>query len=199
MLDDFRREFGEDGRSVPVTDPRMQQVHSQYLSELVRGARRVLDEVGAAKGKRLALNAWVYSKVQSNVGFGFDVETWVREGLLDSVVASVHSSTGPMDSELIAMCKAGGCRCTPALIPWRSEDPASDALKYLYPEGADGMAIWDADYVPLEHWLSLSQLGHREELAAIVRNKEESKGIQLKNVAGCDVAEGLAPAAYSTG
>ena len=200
VLDDLDREFpGEDARAVPMDDPRMQQVRARYLTELVRGARRVLDEVGAAKGKRLELNVWVYCKVESNLIYGFDVETWVREGLLDSVVASVGPSGGSLDPELIAMCKAGNCRCTPALIPWRCEDPASDALEYLYPEGADGMAIWDADHLPRDHWLLLSRLGHREELAATVRNKKESKGIQLKNVAGCDVAEGLGPAAYSAG
>ena len=64
---------------------------------------------------------------------------------------------------------------------------------------ADAVAIWDADHLPLEQWLAMGRMGHREEFAALARERQERKSIQLKDVAGCDVDEGLAPAAYSGG
>ena len=59
VLDDFRKEFNADARVLPLDDPRLQRIRASYLDTFVRDVRRALDEVGAAKGKRLELSALV--------------------------------------------------------------------------------------------------------------------------------------------
>lgn len=199
VLDDFRAEFGEDATTVALNDPRMAEVRSRYLTQFVRDARRVLDEVGEAKGRRIELGAYVYGQAESNRAYGFDVAAWVREGLLDSVIGSVGRNAGPLDPELIAVAREHGCRATPGIVSWMYEDLVSDALDYLYPDGAEGILLWDADTLRLDQRVAMSRLGHREEYAALAREGGAIRTIPLKTVAGCDVAEGLAPAAYSGG
>ena len=199
VLDDFRKEFDDDARGVEFDDPRMQQVNVRYLNQFVRDARRVLDEVGEAKGKRIELGAWVYSTIASNRLCGFDVETWMREGLLDSLIAAVGRNVEHMDPEMIAQGNANGCRCMPGIVSWLYDDPIGDALEYLYPEGAKGIVLWDSDHLPLDHWHAFRRLGHRQEYTEAARNRPEPRTVRLKTVAGCNVAEGLAPAAYSGG
>lgn len=199
LLDDFRREYGDDGRSVPLNDPRMYKVRCRYLTDFVRNARRVLDEIGSANGKRLELSAWVYGQTRANRHNGFDVETWVRQGLLDSVIGFVGRNSGHFDAELIAMANAHGCKCIPGLIPWRYKDPVGDAVEFLYPEGADGIALWDLDTNPPDWWAAASRMGHREEIEAFAKKKPELTTTQLKTVGGCDVLQGLSAAVYSGG
>ena len=191
VLDDFRKEFKADARKLPLDDPRLCRIRSRYLTEFVRDARRVLDEVGAAKGKRLELSAWYYGDPTSALES-------IREGLLDSVVCSVNGDTG-MDPDIIAAANAQGCRC----IPGFHGGPLSVAAKRVYPKGADGIALWDAD-IWGANWPALRRMGHREEFFALAKTPPERPIIGLKDVEGCNLeAEhgrfGLAQPAYSGG
>ena len=199
VLDDFRKAHGQDASGVDYDDPRMQQVSAGYLTQFVRDVRRVLDDIGTAKGKRLELGAWVYGQIPANLQCGFDVETWMREGLLDSIIGAAGQSTGPLDPNLIATANACGCRCAPGFIPWRHEDPVSVGPEYLYPQGADGIALWDADHLPWNQWLAFRRLGHRQECAAAASEGPKTRTLRVKSVGGCDLDKGLGAAAYSGG
>lgn len=210
VLDDFRKEFGEDARTMPLTDPRLQKICSRYLTAFVREVRRVLDEVGAVKGKRLELSVWYEGQTPADrESYGIDVERWIREGLLDSVVGSV-GKTG-MDPMIIAAARAQGCRCIPGFVCSGGTQHAppknllSNAAKVLYPEGAEGIALWDSDTLtatPL--WPAIRRMGHREEFFALAESPPERPFIALKDVNGCNMETengrfGLGQAAYSCG
>jgi uncharacterized lipoprotein YddW (UPF0748 family) len=77
VLDDFRRQYGEDGRKVGFDDPRMRKIRCRYLSALVRDVRQTLDELGKGKGKRLELSAWIWPTIIHNLNLGLDVEEWM--------------------------------------------------------------------------------------------------------------------------
>ena len=86
VLDDFRKTYGADARKFNFSDPRLMKLRGSYITQFVRDARRVLDEVGAKKGKRLELSAWVFPELDRNRRNGTDVESWIKAGLLDSVI-----------------------------------------------------------------------------------------------------------------
>ena len=210
VLDDFRKEFKADARKLPLDDPRLLQIRYRYLNEFVRDVRRALDEVGVAKGKRLELSAWYEGHTPAaRACAGFDVETWIREGLLDSVVGSV-GNTG-MDPLIIAAANAQGCRAITGLVCSGGTTHESrkglltNATKLLYPAGIDGIALWDSDTLPAgELWPVLRRMGHRKEFFAMAKTPPERPIIGLKDVDGSNMeAEngrfGLFAAAYSCG
>jgi hypothetical protein len=67
VLQKFRRRYAADGAKGGFDDPRMRTVRSEFLTLFVRDARRVLDEVGRKKGKRLELSAWAYAGMSQDL------------------------------------------------------------------------------------------------------------------------------------
>ena len=107
VLDDFRKEFGADARALRLDDPRLAKVRARFLNEFVRDVRRMLGEVGKVRGKRLELSAWYPGQtIAERQWDGVEVETWIREGLLDSIVGSVGNSG--LDPAIIAAANAQG-------------------------------------------------------------------------------------------
>ncbi|MEI6422266.1 MAG: hypothetical protein WCP55_08610 [Lentisphaerota bacterium] len=210
VLEDFRKEFNVDARSVTFDDPRLQQIHSRYLNTFVRDARKVLDEVGAAKGKRLELSVWYEGQTRAErMRYGIDVETWIREGLLDSVVG--FAGNVGMDPSIISAANTHGCRCIPGLVcsggtqhEYR-KNLLNGADKFLYPDGADGIALWDSDTLTAGGiWPAIRRMGHRDEFSAFLKTPYERPFIALKDVDGCNMETengrfGLGQAAYSCG
>ena len=72
--------FGQEERHVPV------------MTEFMRQSRAILDDIGARKGKKLGLAVRVPNTIAGARRLGFDVPGWVREHLVDIVVASTFFS-----------------------------------------------------------------------------------------------------------
>jgi hypothetical protein len=198
VLDDFRKEYNEDGRKVGLDDARMRTIHCRYLNEFVRDVRKTLDEVGKKKGKRLELSAWTWTDANRNLDSGMDVEHWIGQGWLDSVLCLSEAGI-PINPELIATAKSHKC-------PYILAGPSGDNTKHWvngYNLGVDGFAIWDCDAL-LDSptlWPVLRRTGHRKEIeAAAQTGPAPLTTIRLKTVGGFDVLQGgLCAAAYSGG
>ena len=204
VLEDFRKEYGTDGRKVGYNDPRMRSIRSRYSTRLVRGARRVLDQVGAKKGKRLELSAWVPRTIERQQAGGMEVLSWIREGLLDSVIS--HGM--PAEPEIIAAAKAKHCRYYYAPSPsWHNDKAWAKQVKDVwaaYQAGLNYAAFWDIDLEPQDRpawWAMGGRVGHRQELEAFAKEMptQGPAGPKLKTIGGVDVLQGLREAAYSGG
>jgi hypothetical protein len=116
-----------------------------------------------------------------------------------------------MDPVIIAAAKAKGCRCIPGFVctggtthEYR-QGLLNQAVRQLYPEGADGIALWDSDTLPAGAlWPAMRRMGHRDEFCAMANTPPERPMVSLKDVQGCNLeAEhgrfGLGQAAYSCG
>lgn len=198
VLDDFRKEYGEDGRKVDLDDARMRAIHGRYLNSFVGDVRKTLDEVGKKKGKRLELSTWTWTDVNRNLNAGMDVEHWIEQGWLDSALCLSESGI-PIDPELIAAAKAHKC-------PYLLAGPSGDNSKHWvhgYHLGVDGFAVWDMDGLcdSPTLWPVLRKSGHREEIeAAAQTGPAPLRTIRLKTVGGFDVLQGgLSATAYSGG
>jgi hypothetical protein len=105
----FQARHGLDPRTLPAADPRWLALRAEIMTGFVREVRQVLDAAGVRRGRRLGLSARVDWKAHR--GWGCDVETWIREGLLDYLVVA-QRSLGGYEFELapfVAMARGTGC------------------------------------------------------------------------------------------
>ena len=89
------------------------------LTDFIRDLRRSAKESADKRGKSIDIGARVFPTLKANNDAGFDVETWLQEGLLDFVVPNVYSHM-PIDPDfpfevLLDLARAGGCEVYPAM------------------------------------------------------------------------------------
>lgn len=195
VLDDFHKEYGEDGRKVGFDDPRMQTIRCRYLNAFVGDVRKTLDEVGKRKGKKLNLSASIFAAANNNLDYGMDPEHWIEQGWLNSLIC--HA--GALAPNLVAAAKAHKCQ-------YILNGYGGDLAKHWmagYDLGVDGFALWDADALQDSPtlWPLLRRAGHRNEMdaAAQVAAPPSLPTIRFKTVGGFDVLQGLGGAVYSGG
>ncbi len=180
VIEDFKKEYGEDPRKLDDNEERVQRLRAKYVTEFVRKVRQLLNELGSKRRRRFELSAWVYSP-ETNLFFGLDAETWVAEGLLDSIIAGGSK-------EFVQSVKARNCRFYQG---WGS---AEYVLKG-YEKGVDGFAAWDlsmaifgySQEVP-HRWALVSRVGHPDEVAAFAKEPPKITTVKLKSVGGFDIS-----------
>ncbi len=109
LVQAFQEQHGVDPRRISAADPRWLAMRAEIMTGFVREVRQVLDEAGASKGRRLGLSA----RVDWNewLAWGCDIETWIKEELLDYVVLA-QRSLGGYEFDLqpfVAMARGTGC------------------------------------------------------------------------------------------
>lgn len=168
VLDDFKRDYGEDARKAAPDDPRLLRLWAGYVTQFLREARALVNE---KPGRELAVTFYgapykFDSADQFNpLRYNCDVETWIREGLVDYLMPTPAITP----ATLARYRELGGPRLHiwPDLMP--RMQPGADfarlARKY-YDAGADGLCLWDGERRPphSSEWAVLSRLGHRERL-----------------------------------
>jgi hypothetical protein len=202
VLDAFRARFGEDARDAEPTDPRLLQVRATIMTGFVRQARALLDEAGRAKGRHLELSAWVWPSAQrvwlggTPLEEGLDVKAWIREGLLDSVICQEG-----VDPDYMELGAESGCRFVLFTGYGGEQAMSPGSVTSAYVAGVRDFAYWDIDAAQLSpgSWNWLRRIGHREEMADWERFGPGTRLIQLTEVGGADVLNGLAGAVYSGG
>jgi uncharacterized lipoprotein YddW (UPF0748 family) len=61
VIEDFKREYGEDPRGLDENDLRVQRLRAKYVTEFTRKVRQLLNELGSKRKRKIELSAWVYS------------------------------------------------------------------------------------------------------------------------------------------
>ncbi len=83
------------------------------LTDLMRGVRRMTDEIAARRGRPFYVLARVGATRETNRRIGYDVATWIEEELCDMVATNANSGTDPgVDVEAYLEMMAG----TPAKL-----------------------------------------------------------------------------------
>ena len=94
--------------------PGRERADAHFITDFMRETRRLLDEIGARRGHRIALGVRVPWDPDVSLGVGLDAEAWAREGLVDLVVP--HSfykvDTGIAVGKWIARIAAANPRIT---------------------------------------------------------------------------------------
>jgi hypothetical protein len=156
------------------------------LTAFMRDLRGLLQQMG--KGQRIS--AVVFGNEADNLFFGLDVEDWVRQGLVDSLIPYPWPEDLPeLDLEFFSRVTEGsGCEVFPNVMPRRMHprEYLQRALHY-YEHGADGLAFWDANarHPLLSQWQAVRELGHKEELVEWLETERfPGRYLQLKRLGG---------------
>ncbi len=150
----FQAEYRIELRTVAEDDPRIYRLRGKIMTEYFRSVRAMLDREGQARGgKHYAITAVTFANQALNTQFGLDVETWVREGLVDQLAPSPchYFEDVPYDLAYYHRVVAGTkVPVYPYVIAWKTEagnsgNPAElcRQLVAYYDAGATGIAVWD--------------------------------------------------------
>jgi len=196
----FQAKYHEDARKVNPADPRLGPVRAEFITPLVRGAREVLDEVGAKKGRRLELSVWVWpTKDATWLGWtppleGLDVKGWINAGLIQSVICQCG-----IDREIMELARSRNCKFV-YFSEYRGREAMSPrTVTKAYERGVKEFAIWDIDLSQMypEPWEWIEHIGSPAEMAGWV--EKPNVYVRLKTINGVDVEKGMAASIYSGG
>lgn len=189
VVEEFEREYGVDPRTLEEDDIRLQRHRAGYLTEFVREARRLVDEIGRRKARKIELSAGVYNGEASLcLFFGWDVITWLDEGLLDGIFLG-----GDIDGDVMGAIRRRHCKLIYQL--YSREDPtakgANETLQALrgFELDVDGLWYWDMNAVQdmPEYWEVLRRIGQKDAVRVFSAERPRMKQIALKTVGGTDI------------
>lgn len=109
MAQAFEAKYGIAAATVATTDPRWTPLRYEIMTAFVRDVRRLLDEAGRRKGRRLGLSVRIDWKKYPQ--WGCDVATWLQDDLLDYLVVGQYGKGG-YDFDLapfVKMARGHGC------------------------------------------------------------------------------------------
>ena len=183
LVDGFIAEYGQDPRQLPEDDDRWLTYRARTLTQFMREVVEALDAAAEemGRGKRIEITAVVGANTEENMRDAIDVDAWIGENLVDTIVPY---SSQPGDDSLneawrdpadvddwIERTRGTECKLALNVMP-RQFPPEGyfEKAHALYERGVDYLFFWDCDlrravYSP---WSALRRLGHRQEIAAWV-------------------------------
>ena len=185
VVESFRAAFGIDMRKLDPFDQRVLQHRSGFLTQLLRETRKMLDDVGVRRGKRLgtcyvvpadrvATGCPDLGPFTGPLSHAMDVETWVKEGLVDHLIVHIEGVGKPDAGDRASLIRpyvdlAQGTKVQvyADLYPRRqSADSMRTRAMVCYEAGVDGLCFWDSMIrAPrLSGWAMHRLLGHKQEL-----------------------------------
>lgn len=133
--------LGEEEKNIPL------------MTGFLRQARKRLDEISRLRGRPLLLGVRIPGTLEACLRMGIDIETWLREGLIDRLLTGggyVCYST-PAE-ELVALGHRYEVPVYPCInCPGSSQLGNGNlraAASNLWWAGADGIYLWNFHYLP---------------------------------------------------
>ena len=177
IVEGFHAEYGEDPRELDSLDERWLRYRSTFLTRFMRELRAMLDEVEREQGRsRLAVTA-VVCRPGENILHGMDLETWVREGLVDTLIpysSSVRLNSfvpawdDPKDVQhFVSLVKGTGCTLALNMMPRDLTSRQYYDMAYrLYQSGVERFFFWDGlgRTGGVGRWRRAARIGHRSEV-----------------------------------
>ena len=134
--------------------------HIPVMTEFLRRARRIVDQVGEQRGRPMLLGVRVLDTVETNLKIGMDLEAWLIEGLVDRVLAGGgYASFCVPAEELIELGHRFDVPVYPCINCPGTFDLGADrgfeslrgaAANFLH-AGGDGIYLWNYQYLNTPH------------------------------------------------
>ena len=100
VADRFESKYGKDIKitELPISDLRVNGVMCSFITEFIQELRSKLDDYSAKTGrKKIKINAIVCYDTESSRFIGCDVETWLKQGLVDSISQGLMATYEDLD------------------------------------------------------------------------------------------------------
>ena len=135
--------------------------NAHLLTEFTRQTRQQLDEAAERRGcDRLELGVRVPQSIEECDYLGFDVATWIKEGLVDYVVPSdfMHIDMNMKTDDFVKLAEGTDCEIYPAIHNRISMDEPNEhyrlanlanmraAAQNFYGFGADGISPYNYQF-----------------------------------------------------
>ena len=185
VVDGFQARYGEDPKQLDERDPRWLSYRATFLTQFMREVREAMEKAARDqnRSKPLEVSAIVMSSREENLYYAMDLEAWIKEGLVDTIIpytsapgldSSKDSWVDPSDAEFfLRITRDTPCKLALNLMPrsltakqYRSRAHA------LYQAGVEHLFFWDGGRGrggSDSAWEAMRRLGHREEIEAWVR------------------------------
>ncbi len=192
VVDSFMKQHGIDPRLLADNDPRFEQwqqhradVMTGFMAELRTALEKTATETGH---KPIRISAHVLNTQQANRTRGLDLETWVRRGLVDSlIVYDAPNRTTDLDF-FRRLCEASPVAWYLDIGSNRSTDIAPNVARAqaAYAAGAAGVCLWDIENLARDFtlWPVLSQLGDAENVSSLTVNDTWQTFHKFKTLGG---------------
>ena len=126
-----------------------EQANIENINDFVRQVRAGLNRVARARGKRYLLTTRVPDTPQMALNTGFDVEQWLKEGLLDMLmIGGGYMPYGGRVKQFIDMAHRYGVHAYPCKNHFRSPEEMRSTAANFWSLGADGVYLfnWGGSY-----------------------------------------------------
>lgn len=180
LVDSFVAQYGIDPRKLAENDPQWTAHRANVLTDFMRELRAAAEDETRRqrRAKPIAITVVVLSSVAENLQQAIDLETWVREELIDTLVpyssvaglASDRASwLDPREAEpFVRLTRGTKCHLSLNLMPRQiAPEEYRRRAHALYEAGVQSLFFWDC-YQRNNYdlsWSALRRLGHREEIA----------------------------------
>jgi hypothetical protein len=177
----FKKQFGEDPRTIDEDDPRITQWWSGVVTTFFRELREMLDREQARRklGKRLEISIMLFGDEKTNLRFGIDLRRLVAENLVDEVYPwgyeFPHNFEWPYKTHGFDLaffrdvCGKKGIPFKPTICQILGKDNEDwlslGGVRRFLESGANGIGIWDpGTFEPdIYFWSIFARMGHVEE------------------------------------
>jgi hypothetical protein len=163
LVDEIVRRFDVDGFEFTYTRwmhcfPRAEARASHpIMTKFLRRVREKLDEAAKARGRKLLLGVRVPQTLDECHALGYDVPTWIKEGLIDYVAPCdfFYTDFNAKYEEFAKLTRQSACMLYPAVHPLTSRgddvgilQPRNyrAAVRNMYAAGADGISQFNYQY-----------------------------------------------------
>lgn len=118
----------------------VEQRHVDMMTDLMRKARSRTTKIESERGRPLLLVPRVFDTVEINLRMGLDVETWLKEGLIDIFVVggSLNDYAVPV-TEWVELAHSYDVPVYPCMYRQRGLERDRALATYYYSCGADGL------------------------------------------------------------
>ena len=180
-------------RMCHMFEPTEARQHAHLLTEMMRSMRAQLAAAARRRNRgSLVLGVRIPSTVAECDALGYEVKTWIREGLVDYVTPTDFWSTDfvARTEEFVALTKETSCKIYPSISPVSSFPTPPD--KYLTPDqykaAANNFYAFGADGLSAYNYFWTWAYNHGNEVAGLgnvwpTRSLDRLK--QLKDPAAC--------------
>ena len=200
LVDEFIIEHGIDPRTLDPGDPRWIKRKATALTSFHRELRDAMDSTGVSEftGARRKISVIVMSNEEENLKYGMDLETWVKEDLVDVIIpyssapdvdSSSHAWSDPRDIDyFVSIARGTSCTVAANMMPrtLTSEEYRTIASG-LYGRDVDHLFFWDTDIQqPRSNsagpWDAARRLGHRDEVEGWIESGSPTLALPKKSL-----------------
>ncbi len=147
------------------------------ITDMLTEIRRNLDSLNESRSRSMELAVRVSETLDANVRLGLDVERWIKNGLVETVMVGGGFMPFDMDIEgFVAAAAETECRihgCIESMRPTAHDDAIRGAAQRIWDAGADGLYLFNyfGRTAEWKHEL-LNQIGSPETLAGLDKRYE---------------------------